>query len=104
MSRLAKRTEQVVPFYAVELFKQASALNAQGRDIISLGIGEPDFTAPTQVVETLHRAAQAEIGRASCRERVCQYVLISVVAVSLKKKSKTKYSQTTTISNEFQYL
>src|SRR3546814_15166015 len=27
-----------------------------------------------------------EIGRASCRERVCQYVSISVVAVSLKKK------------------
>src|SRR3546814_1922473 len=26
-----------------------------------------------------------EIGRASCRERVCQYVYISVVAVSLKK-------------------
>src|SRR3546814_17516816 len=30
-----------------------------------------------------------EIGRASCRERVCQYVWISVVAVSLKKQ-KTK--------------
>src|SRR3546814_16770663 len=29
-----------------------------------------------------------EIGRASCRERVCQYVSISVVAVSLKKKTK----------------
>src|SRR3546814_18570685 len=28
-----------------------------------------------------------EIGRASCRERVCQYVSISVVAVTLKKKS-----------------
>src|SRR3546814_10925661 len=27
-----------------------------------------------------------EIGRASCRERVCQYVEISVVAVALKKK------------------
>src|SRR3546814_11120421 len=27
-----------------------------------------------------------KIGRASCRERVCQYVLISVVAVSLTKK------------------
>src|SRR3546814_12477099 len=27
-----------------------------------------------------------KIGRASCRERVCQYVSISVVAVSLKKK------------------
>src|SRR3546814_19388763 len=27
-----------------------------------------------------------EIGRASCRERGCQYVLFSVVAVSFKKK------------------
>src|SRR3546814_18782596 len=26
------------------------------------------------------------IGRASCRERVCQYVYISLVAVTLKKK------------------
>src|SRR3546814_15422253 len=31
---------------------------------------------------------QLQIGRASCRERVCQYVWISVVAVSLKKKKK----------------
>src|SRR3546814_17703325 len=30
--------------------------------------------------------AMEKIGRASCRERVCQYVSISVVAVSLKKK------------------
>src|SRR3546814_18345466 len=35
------------------------------------------------------RAAAREIGRASCRERVCQYVSISVVAVSLQKKNKT---------------
>src|SRR3546814_12342215 len=32
---------------------------------------------------------RSEIGRASCRERVCQYVSISVVAVSLKKTRKT---------------
>src|SRR5690606_13953513 len=59
MSSLSKRTESVMPFYAVEMFKQAAALSAQGRDIISLGIGEPDFTAPPQVVETLNRAAEA---------------------------------------------
>src|SRR3546814_20144387 len=29
-----------------------------------------------------------EIGRASCRERVCQYVYISGVAVSFNKKTK----------------
>src|SRR3546814_15311827 len=33
-------------------------------------------------------AETGQIGRASCRERVCQYVWISVVAVSLNKKKK----------------
>src|SRR3546814_19738849 len=33
-------------------------------------------------------AATLEIGSASCRERGCQYVLIPVVAVSLKKKEQ----------------
>src|SRR3546814_15752243 len=31
-----------------------------------------------------------QIGRAQCRERVCQYVYISVVAVTLKKKNTKK--------------
>src|SRR3546814_13620209 len=34
-----------------------------------------------------------QIGRASCRERVCQYVSISVVAVSLKKKHINRTKQ-----------
>src|SRR3546814_16243210 len=32
-----------------------------------------------------------QIGRATCRERVCQYVSISVVAVSLKKKNTKQH-------------
>src|SRR3546814_12678652 len=32
--------------------------------------------------------AEQQIGRASCRERVCQYVWTSVVAGSIKKKTK----------------
>ena len=59
MSRLASRTDHILPFQAVEVFKQAQALAAQGHDIISLGIGEPDFTAPPQVIEALNRAASA---------------------------------------------
>src|SRR3546814_12543261 len=35
-------------------------------------------------------AHAGQIGRASCRERVCQYGEISVVAVSLKKKYNTE--------------
>src|SRR3546814_4345323 len=34
------------------------------------------------------RSPPPEIGRASCRERVCQYVSISVVDVSLKTKTR----------------
>src|SRR3546814_15853765 len=37
--------------------------------------------------------ADGQIGRASCRERVCQYVSISVVAVSLKKKQQDRLLQ-----------
>src|SRR3546814_17316543 len=36
------------------------------------------------------REVGLKIGRASCRERVCQYVYISVVAVSLKQKNIKK--------------
>src|SRR3546814_14341789 len=39
--------------------------------------------------------AVSQIGRASCRARVCKYVSISVVSVSLKKKY-TKNSETNT--------
>src|SRR3546814_15500902 len=39
------------------------------------------------------------IGRASCRESVCQYVLTLVVAVSLKKIRST--DQITTISSQY---
>ncbi|MBV6274407.1 pyridoxal phosphate-dependent aminotransferase [Alcaligenaceae bacterium CGII-47] len=80
MPRLANRTNHTVPFYAVEVFKQAQALGAQGKDIISLGIGEPDFTAPAQVIETLERAARAGLsgytppaGIPALREAIAHY-------------------------------
>lgn len=80
MVRLADRTQRTVPFYAVEVLKQAQALAAQGRDIISLGIGEPDFTAPARVLETLNRAADAglsgytaPVGIPALREAISHY-------------------------------
>src|SRR3546814_12016496 len=44
-----------------------------------------------------------QIGRASCRERVCQYVEISVVAVSLKKQTivESRASEDTKKKNNY---
>ena len=59
MPRLAVRTHDFLTFQVVELFKQAQALRAAGHDVISMGIGEPDFTAPASVLQALDRAAAA---------------------------------------------
>src|SRR3546814_12919607 len=42
------------------------------------------------IVKAVTQAPRNQIGRASGRERVCQYGEISVVAVSVKKKKKKK--------------
>src|SRR3546814_19570898 len=47
---------------------------------------EAVFRERDQPPEAVAEAVLMQIGRASCRERVCQYVSISVVAVSFKKK------------------
>ena len=49
MPRLATRTHDFLTFHAVELFKQGQALQAAGKDIISLGIGEPDSVSYTHL-------------------------------------------------------
>src|SRR3546814_18080181 len=46
-----------------------------------------------------HARKYGEIGRASCRERVCQSVSNSVVAVSLKKKNKHNTDMIISINN-----
>ncbi|TAL96395.1 MAG: pyridoxal phosphate-dependent aminotransferase [Paraburkholderia sp.] len=54
--RLAARVDAIQPFYVMELVKEAALLERQGRDIIHMGIGEPDFTAPEPVIEAATRA------------------------------------------------
>ena len=50
--RLAKRMARLGTETAFEVLMRARALEAQGRDIIHLEIGEPDFDTPANVVET----------------------------------------------------
>ena len=55
--RFARRLEQVPPYLFAEIERRIQALRAEGVDVISLGIGDPDVPAPEAVVEALQEAA-----------------------------------------------
>ncbi len=48
--QLAQRLADIQPFYAMSLMARARELQAQGRDIINMGVGQPDFTTPEPIV------------------------------------------------------
>ena len=49
--RLARRMARLGPETAFEVLAKARAMEAQGKDIIHLEIGEPDFDTPPNIVE-----------------------------------------------------
>jgi aspartate/methionine/tyrosine aminotransferase len=77
--KLASRTGKIAPFQVMELVKRAVLLEQQGRPVIHLSIGEPDFTAPEPVVAALERAARdgrtqytAAVGLAALRDAIAR--------------------------------
>lgn len=48
--QFADRLQDIEPFRVVEVLARATALQREGRDIVSLGAGEPDFTTAEPIV------------------------------------------------------
>jgi aspartate/methionine/tyrosine aminotransferase len=78
--RLAARMEGIEPFHVMELLARARALEAQGRSIVHMEIGEPDFTTPRPVCEAGIRALQRgdlfytpALGLPQLREAIAHY-------------------------------
>ena len=57
--RPASRLAEIEPFHAVELLTRARQLEAAGRDIIHMEIGEPDFPTPEPIVTAAVDAIKA---------------------------------------------
>ena len=55
---IASRMALIEPFHVMEIQARAQALEAAGRDIIHMEIGQPDFGAPPQVVNAAISAMQ----------------------------------------------
>ncbi len=51
MIDIATRLEGIAPFHVMDILARARAMEAQGRSIIHLEIGEPDFPTPAAIVE-----------------------------------------------------
>ena len=79
--QLAKRMTRLGTETAFEVLVKAKALEPQGRDIIHLEIGEPDFDTPANIIEAgcdaLHRSFThygPSAGLMELREVIAQYV------------------------------
>ena len=79
--RLARRTTRLGTETAFEVLVKARALEAQGRDIVHLEIGEPDFDTPRNIIDSacdaLHKGFThygPSAGLPQLRETIAEYV------------------------------
>lgn len=59
MSTLSARVRAISPSATMALATRARQMRAQGRDVVSLTAGEPDFPTPPEVVQAAHDAMLA---------------------------------------------
>jgi len=60
VARLAKRLDNIEPFYVVQVITRAIELEAQGKSIINLAVGEPDFPTPQPIVDAAVAALKSD--------------------------------------------
>lgn len=79
-NRIAQRLAGVAPFHVMELLARARALEAQGRHIVHMEIGEPDFPtakpicdAGIRVIETGNLFYTPALGLPELREAIARF-------------------------------
>jgi LL-diaminopimelate aminotransferase len=54
---LAKRLSRLPPYLFVEINRRIAELQAEGKDIVDFGIGDPDLPTPSHIIERICQAA-----------------------------------------------
>ncbi|HEV8678608.1 MAG TPA: aminotransferase class I/II-fold pyridoxal phosphate-dependent enzyme, partial [Stellaceae bacterium] len=88
--QLADRMGQLGTETAFEVLARAKALEAQGKSIINLGIGQPDFQTPQHIVEAAIKALRD--GHHGYTPANGILPLREAVAADLDKRFKAKVS------------
>jgi aspartate/methionine/tyrosine aminotransferase len=80
MGNIAKRAKEIPPFIVMDVLERAHELEREGRDIIHLQIGEPDFPTPKCICDAAREAIGRgethythSLGLIELREAICEY-------------------------------
>lgn len=77
---VSRRAREMPPFLVMEVLERAAELEAQGRSVIHLEVGEPDFDTPSAAVEAAERALRDgathythSLGRSELRQAIAEW-------------------------------
>ena len=56
--KFAKRIEQLPPYLFVEISRKITQKRAEGIDVVTFAIGDPDIPTPAHILDRLHEASQ----------------------------------------------
>ncbi|MGD9161008.1 MAG: aminotransferase class I/II-fold pyridoxal phosphate-dependent enzyme, partial [Desulfobacteraceae bacterium] len=80
MTPVSSRSEEITSFIVMDVLERAHELEREGRDIIHLEVGEPDFPTPAPISEAAIDAIKREethythsLGLLELREAVCEH-------------------------------
>ena len=78
--KIAKRMQGIAPFRVMEILARARAMESEGRDVVHMEIGEPDFVSPAPVLDAAKTSLKAgqthytpAVGLSSLREAIAGY-------------------------------
>lgn len=57
MFKLSKKLKSLPPYLFIDIDKAKRKARAEGRDIVDLGVGDPDSPTPRHIIEALYQAA-----------------------------------------------
>lgn len=96
--RLSRKLDIIEPSASLQVTQRALELKREGRDIISLSIGEPDFAVPFPVKEGLHQAIDNNLthytesqGVLDLRRELAKYIGHSIEAEQILFCSGCKF-------------
>ena len=80
MNRISRKAREIPSFIVMDVLERATELEKQGRNIIHLEVGEPDFPTPQCICEAAQKALKQgkthythSLGIIELREAVCEH-------------------------------